>query len=123
MRHELATIARCQFLPEAEAIRLHLEEQGIMTFLADAEIVNVDWFLGNAVGNIKVQVPIAQADEARHLLELSPYRRSGDTEEDEGDPKTADRCLSCGEPFPEGRSSCAACGWTYESADPDPLGK
>jgi len=35
---------------------LQLEGNGITVFLADAETVNMDWLLGNAIGNIKLQV-------------------------------------------------------------------
>ena len=69
MPDELITIGNFQFLPEAEAARMHLAAQGIPAFVADGETVNMDWFLGNAVAYIKLQVPVAQAAAARAALD------------------------------------------------------
>jgi hypothetical protein len=68
MADELVTVERYRFLPEAEAARMYLESAGIPVFLADGETVTMDWFLANAIGNIKLQVPSAQAETAGALL-------------------------------------------------------
>jgi hypothetical protein len=52
----------------AEAVRLRLESEGFSPILADAETVDMDWLLSNAVGGIKVQVPKAEVEQARAAL-------------------------------------------------------
>lgn len=46
-----------------------LEEEGIHAFLRDEYTVTIDPILTNAIGGIKVQVPVAQKVEALKLLE------------------------------------------------------
>lgn len=111
MDYELVTVATFRFLPEAEVSKLHLEAEGLTPFLADAETVSTDWFLGNAVGNIKLQVPNSQAATATALLEKVRNTDRGQSklpEDVEGNV-----CLSCGAALPEEQSRCAACGWSY----------
>jgi hypothetical protein len=64
MTDDLVTVGQYQFLAEAEAARMHLDAEGIPAFLSDAETVNMDWLLGNAIGYIKLAVPRGQADAA-----------------------------------------------------------
>ena len=66
---DLVTIGSFRFLPEADALRLHLEEQGIQAFLLGGLTTNADYFLGSAIGFIKIQVPIDQAAQARKIFE------------------------------------------------------
>src|SRR6266481_9408938 len=86
MEDQLVTVETYQFLPEAQAAKLRLEGNDIQVFLADAETVNMDWLLGNAIGNIKLQVPAEQADHALTLLdemrEKARERREAEEEED-----------------------------------------
>ena len=111
MSLELVTVATFRFLPEAEAAKLCLEAQGLTAFLADAETVNMDWFLGNAIGNIKLQVPSPQTEAAAAMLE----NMRGDRQRRKklaGDAET-NVCLACGAALPEVESRCGACGWSY----------
>ena len=112
MAQALITVANYQFLPEAEAARMHLETEGIPTFLADAETVNMDWFLGNAIGYIKLQVPATRAEEALAARERMRGQRNERpvTASDLAGPPL---CLACGAPLPVARSPCPACGWSY----------
>jgi hypothetical protein len=114
MADTLTTVGSFPFLPEAEAARMHLEEAGIPAFLSDAETVNMDWFLGNAIGYVKLQVPSAQAKAARSILQRI---RTDQSQHDVGTPVAADTavCLACGAELPAGQSTCAACGWSYAS--------
>jgi hypothetical protein len=111
MPEDLVTIEQFQFLPQAEAARMRLEAEGIRTFLADAETVNMDWLLGNAIGYIKLQVPCSQAQAARSILdnhraELSPQgRRAGLSD--------AGTCLACGAQLADNQERCPECGWSY----------
>jgi hypothetical protein len=64
----LVTLQTFEFLPEAELAREFLAEEGFTPLLTDAEVVAMNWLLGNAVGYIKLQVPTDQAAEARDSL-------------------------------------------------------
>jgi hypothetical protein len=50
----LATIRTFLFVSEAELARGFLEELGIPAFLANAEIVAMNWLLANAIGYVKL---------------------------------------------------------------------
>jgi rubrerythrin len=115
MADELVTVQTYRFAPEAEAARMHLEGEGLTVFLADKEIVNMDWLLGVAVGNVKLQVPQSQAARARALLGEMEAKRQERAEgaDDEG----TGVCLACGAAIPEQESKCPACGWTYAAGD------
>jgi ribosomal protein L40E len=113
---KLVTIATFQFLNEAEWYKLELETAGLTVFLADAEMVNMDWILGNAVGGIKLQVPVADVAKGEEIVErihLEKKHRKDTT----GD---ANVCLACGEPMPDDASSCPQCGWSYGKSEDDP---
>jgi hypothetical protein len=114
---DLVTISRFQVLPEAEAARMHLQSNGISAFLADAEVVNMDWLLGNALGYIKLQVPAEQAEEASAILE----RQQPDLDQSEGENQSdaEDCCLECGAKLILNQAKCAACGWTYSENETD----
>jgi hypothetical protein len=111
MEDQLVTVETYQFLPQAQATQLQLEGNGIQVFLADAETVNMDWLLGNAIGNIKLQVPRDQVEEALDLLGEMRDKASWRLD-DEGD-DTYTECLVCGAEIPEEQSRCSSCGWSY----------
>jgi hypothetical protein len=113
MSQDLVTVASFQFLPEAEATKLRLEAEGLTVYLADAETVNMDWFLGNAIGNIKVQTSSAQAEAAVAVLEQMRRERQQRKEQ----PDEANVCLACGAALPDDAAQCAACGWSYAGSD------
>src|SRR5260370_40489512 len=117
MEDQLVTVETYQFLPQAQAAKLQLEGNDIQVFLADAETVNMDWRLGNAIGNIKLQVPRDQAERALALLEEMRDKASQrrDTENDAG----GTVCLACGARLPEDQARCPLCGWSYASEEDD----
>ena len=91
MADDLVTVATFEFLPLAEASRAHLIAEGIPAFLSDAETVYMAWWLGNALGYIKLQVPEAQAERARGILDETEEnsthaQEQGQTERMAGDP-------------------------------------
>jgi hypothetical protein len=110
MAEDLVTVQTYRFAPEAEAARMYLEGEGLTAFLADAEIVSMDWLLGNAVGNVKLQVPRSQAQHAQFLLEEMDARRG-----EAGGAESAGDCLACGAEIPEWKTTCPQCGWSYDS--------
>ena len=114
----LVTVATFRFVHEAELAKLFLAGDKIQAFIMDAETVTMDWLLGNAIGNIKLQVATSQADRAEVLLEkfrpdpnAPPVPESGDF-----------ACLACGAEIPPDQSTCLACGWSYsdEGIQPAP---
>lgn len=114
MEDQLVTIETYQFLPQAQAAKLQLEGHDIRVFLADAEVVNMDWLLGNAVGNIKLQVPRDEVEKALNLLEEirdKAMLRWDDEDDEEVEPYT--ECLVCGVEIPEDQTRCPSCGWSY----------
>ena len=66
---KLATVATYSFPAEAEAARLLLESQGIRAFLADDNLVGMNWLVSNAVGGVKLQVAETDAKRAVEILE------------------------------------------------------
>ncbi len=57
---------------EAHLAASFLEGSGITTYVADDQIVSLNWLYSNAVGGVKVQVSEDDWEEARELLERSP---------------------------------------------------
>ena len=111
MNNELVTIEKYQFLPQAESARIAMQSAGIETFLADAETVNTDWMLGNAVGYIKLQVRQSQADAALAILDQMRIRR--DEREILLSPADPEKCLACGAELRPKNPECPQCGWSY----------
>jgi len=107
---DLVTVDGYRIAFEAEMARAFLEASGIPAFVNDAETVTMDWLLGNAVGNIKLQVSASRVEEAKALLSNRP-RTEAPTEE------AGLECLSCGAAMDPSQSKCPACGWSYH--DPD----
>ncbi len=109
---ELVTVATFPLLNAAELARLHLAEEGIAGVLLDAETVNMDWMLGNALGYIKLQVQRRDAAAALEIINrLAPSpasRASDDADEDE-----VILCLACGLEIPEDQTRCSGCGWSF----------
>lgn len=65
---ELVTIRQFRDLPEALLAKGSLESAGIECFLADENLVRLDWFISNFIGGIKLNVHTADAENAQTLL-------------------------------------------------------
>jgi Putative prokaryotic signal transducing protein len=65
---ELVTIARYQNLPEAWIAKGKLEAAGVPCFLADENIVSMNWLWGHAIGGIRLQVSSDYVETANHIL-------------------------------------------------------
>jgi hypothetical protein len=63
-----ATIRRYQSLPEALLSKSILDSAGIESFLADENLVRIDWFYSNLVGGIKLLVRGEDAETASKML-------------------------------------------------------
>ncbi len=55
-------------LPEALLAKGRLETAGINCFLADDNMVRLDWFISNLLGGVKLMVDEADIDEAESIL-------------------------------------------------------
>jgi hypothetical protein len=62
-------IRRYQLLPEALLSKSILDSAGIESFLADENLVRIDWFYSNLVGGIKLLVRAQDAETARKILD------------------------------------------------------
>jgi len=66
---ELVTIRQFRDLPEALLAKGSLESAGIECFLADDNLVRLDWFISNFIGGIKLNVRAVDAENAQKLLD------------------------------------------------------
>jgi hypothetical protein len=66
---ELVTIRQFRDLPEALLAKGSLESAGIECFLADENLVRLDWFISNLIGGIKLKVHAADAENASKILD------------------------------------------------------
>jgi Putative prokaryotic signal transducing protein len=66
---QLVTIRQFRDLPEALLAKGSLESSGIECFLADENLVRLDWFISNFIGGIKLNVRAADAENAQKLLD------------------------------------------------------
>ena len=66
---QLATIRQFRDLPEALLARGCLESAGIECYLADENLVRLDWFISNFIGGIKLNVRAADVENARTILD------------------------------------------------------
>jgi len=66
---ELVTVRQFRDLPEALLAKGSLESAGIECFLADENLVRLDWFISNFIGGIKLNVHADDEANARKLLD------------------------------------------------------
>jgi hypothetical protein len=65
----LVTIRQFRDLPEALLAKGSLESAGIECFLADENLVRLDWFISNFIGGIKLRVRPHEAESTQKLLD------------------------------------------------------
>jgi hypothetical protein len=111
MDDQLVTVGSFSLAPQAESVKLLLEQEGIQAFIADENTVNTNWFLGPALGYIKVQVLSSQLDAANEILRQHPTALGPVSDETDDAPL---KCMVCGELMPEDVETCPKCGWTFE---------
>jgi hypothetical protein len=66
---KLVSIRKFRDLPEALLAKGMLESAGIECFLADDNMVRMDWFISNFIGGIKLQVSPGEVEAAIELLD------------------------------------------------------
>ena len=65
---ELVTIRNYRDLPEALLAQGRLESSGIESFLADDNMVRMDWLISNLLGGVKLKVEEAYVEIAEEIL-------------------------------------------------------
>ena len=63
------TIRQFRDLPEALLAKGSLESSGIECFLADENLVRLDWFISNLIGGIKLSVKAQDVENAKIILD------------------------------------------------------
>ncbi len=119
MSQELVTVATYAKPMDAETAKLRLEAEGLSAFIADGEFVRMDWLLGAAVGDVKVQVPAAHAEAAAATIAAMRDERDRRAARADGD-ADAEVCLHCGAELAEEAAACPACGMTFAGEDAPP---
>jgi hypothetical protein len=65
---ELVTIRMYRDLPEALLAQGRLESSGIESFLADDNMVRMDWLISNLLGGVKLKVEESNVEFAEEIL-------------------------------------------------------
>lgn len=72
-RRDLVLLQRFRDLPEALLAKGRLESSGVACFLADDNMVRLDWFISNLLGGVKLMVaPEDFAEASRAISEPAP---------------------------------------------------
>lgn len=80
-------------MPEALVAKSKLDSDAVWCFLADFEIVRLNWYLSNAVGGVRLQVADEDAEHAMALL--SEEIPAAFTAEETGEPYEQPECPQC----------------------------
>ena len=65
---DLVEVGRYPSEVQASIIRNRLDSAGISTFLADAELIGLEWPIQQAIGGVKIFTPQHQAGFAKQLI-------------------------------------------------------
>jgi len=81
---DLVTIRSFRDLHEALLAKGSLDSAGIESFLADDNMVHMDWLISNLLGGVKLRVESANSDIAIEILDhfISAELNADDCEED-----------------------------------------
>jgi|SRR6187402_2567328 len=84
---ELVTIRKFRDLPDALLAQGRLEASGIESFLADDNMVRMDWLISNLLGGIKLKVEESNVEIAEEILSQEfPDMPDADSESDDEPP-------------------------------------
>lgn len=108
MKHDaIVTVACFNDEFDANLARIQIEGAGIECFLADTNIVSINWLYANAAHGIKLNVRASDAQQAQQIL--SEKKLMEKEQPDENDLK----CPSCGSE--DIKLSGPSKGWAYLS--------
>jgi hypothetical protein len=93
MPDSIVTLWRYRDLPEALFVRAKLQAAGIECFLADENIIRLDWFWSNAFGGIRLQLLEEDVKPAMDILsqDIPPILSA----EEVGQEYVQPRCPNC----------------------------
>jgi hypothetical protein len=94
MADDLVTLWTYRDLPEALIAQGKLEAEGLECFLADDNIVRMDWFWSNLMGGVKLQVAAKDLETA--MAVLSEEIPAGFTADEVGEEYKQPACPKCG---------------------------
>jgi len=77
----------------------------------------MDWLLGNAIGNIKLQVPPNRPISPRSSGRNAEKARERRETEKDADDEEGVKCLACGAKISENQARCPSCGWSYAAEE------
>ncbi|HJZ65474.1 MAG TPA: DUF2007 domain-containing protein [Candidatus Acidoferrum sp.] len=80
----LLMVKRFRDLPEAFVARSILDSADIDSFLADENLVRIDWLYSNLIGGAKLMVRPEDFEEAKALLDESANETNAMKEEEQG---------------------------------------
>ena len=69
MMNNQIQIAAFSFPHEAHIAKASLEAANIPALIADEYTINMDWFYSNALGGVRLFVPIEHATQAKAIIE------------------------------------------------------
>jgi len=102
-RTALITVATFSFPHEAQIAKAKLDSEGIPAFIIDEHTINAQWLYSNALGGVKLQVPLQYSETAKEVV-AEDRAELLDTEFD----AEMRRCPSCGSedsrPYTKGKS-------------------
>lgn len=93
--NSLITVAVYQFVSEAELMQTLLEEQGIPAYLADDNLIAMDWLMSAAVGGVKLQVAAEDVDRAQQWIEANQSRRRAGADPEHPQATLSFHCENC----------------------------
>jgi len=91
---EIITLWRYRDFPEALVVRAKLEACGIECFLADENMIRLNWFRSDALGRLRLQ--LLQEDAAAAMEVLAQEIPAGFSAEEIGEEYNQPRCPNCG---------------------------
>jgi hypothetical protein len=94
LAEKLVVIRRFRDLIEAELAKGKLKSAGISSFIADENIVRMDWFYSNAIGGLRLLVEPEDEEAAGAILDEPIPEQI--VEEDSGLTYTQPHCPRCG---------------------------
>jgi hypothetical protein len=97
-KSRLKTIAKFQYLPLAELAKIKLESEGILCFLQDKNMVGINWMYSNAIGGVKLQVPVEHEDIAKKILDKDCSAELDMVEEEFSTIGNSGLCKKCNSP-------------------------
>ena len=112
----MKTVAGFLTPDEAHLLRLHLQSQGIPSFLRDETSSQLTPGRLWATGGVRLEVEEKDLPAALLILaETKPPSLDAKPAPNEAPPDDTQNCLSCGNPLQLSQTRCKRCGWSYEA--------